>query len=111
MFTDGNAAVSITRFDDDPANLTTLVNWRVMGLRIWKNTDEDPDRRRRRMAEFLVHGSVPLELFTEVGVADAEVQSTATSVLADAGLDLPVKRAPAGISRPKLPPAANPDLA
>ena len=52
VFTDGNAAVHITEFDDDPANLQTLVDWPVMELTYWHNTDEDPDRRRRRMAEF-----------------------------------------------------------
>jgi hypothetical protein len=50
VFTDGNAAMSITEFDDDPANLATLVDWEVMELTYWANTDEDPDRRRRRMA-------------------------------------------------------------
>jgi hypothetical protein len=92
VFTDGNAAVSITGFDHDPANLATVVDWDVMKLRIWKNTDEDPDRRRRRMAEFLIHDSVPLELFTEIGVASSEVERKIASVVAEAGCDIAVRR-------------------
>lgn len=92
VFTDGNAAMSITEFDDDPANLATLVDWEVMELTYWNNTDEDPDRRRRRMAEFLIHDSVPLELFTEIGVTDAEVQEAVGSAVVEAGWDVPVSR-------------------
>jgi hypothetical protein len=92
VFTDGNAAVSITSFDSDPNNLATLVDWEVMKLRIWKNTDEDPDRRRRRMAEFLIHDSVPLGLFTEIGVVSSEVEGEIASIVAEAGWDIAVRR-------------------
>ena len=76
-FSDGNAATfSITKFDDDPRNLESHVDWRVMRLKYWRNTPEDPDRRRRRMAEFLVHREVPIALFTEIGVYDDEIKAT-----------------------------------
>lgn len=92
VFTDGNAAVYLTEFDDDPANLKTLVDWSVMKLTYWNNTDEDPDRRRRRMAEFLIHESVPLELITEIGVINAEVQAATGEIVKGAGLVIPVER-------------------
>ncbi len=95
VFTDGNAATfNVTAFDADPANLETLVDWEVMTLRYWANTDEDPDRRRRRMAEFLIHDSVPLELFTEIGVTDGAVRKAVGTSVAEAGSDIPVKRPP-----------------
>lgn len=94
VFTDGNAAVSITEFDHDPANLATLVDWEVMKLTIWRNTDEDPDRRRRRMAEFLIYDSAPLELFSEIGVASSGAEKEIASIVASAGLDLEIRRRP-----------------
>jgi hypothetical protein len=84
VFTDGNAAVLITDFDDDPANLDTLVDWPLMKATYWYNTAEDPDRRRRRMAEFLVHDGVPLDLFTEVGVFSSGIATAIVDGLGDA---------------------------
>jgi hypothetical protein len=60
VFTDGNAATAFTEFHDDPAKLDHVVDWPLMRARYWFNTPDDPDRRRRRMAEFLVHRSLPL---------------------------------------------------
>lgn len=58
---DGNCAVSITRFTTDLADLAGHVDWPLMDEEIWKNTPDDPDRRRRRMAEFLVHREFPVD--------------------------------------------------
>ena len=44
------------------------------------------------MAEFLVHESVPLELFAEIGVINPEVQAATDEIVGGAGLAIPVKR-------------------
>jgi hypothetical protein len=76
VFTDGNAAVfGLTEFDDNPANLATHVDWAIMREQYWANTPEDNDRRRRRIAEFLVYEQVPIGLFTEIGVYDAPMKT------------------------------------
>jgi hypothetical protein len=75
VFSDGNAGTfGVTRFEDDPEKLASHVDWPVMKLTMWNNTEADPDRRRRRMAEFLVHDEVPLGLITEVGVFDNTIK-------------------------------------
>lgn len=95
VFSDGNAgAYSITTFEDDRQKLASHVDWEVITLRIWRNTDEDPDRRRRRMAEFLIHDSVPLDLITQVGVTDAEVQRGVAAIASEGGWDVAVRRRP-----------------
>ncbi len=83
VFTDGNAAVYITDFDDDPDNIATHVDWAIIREQYWANTAEDGDRRRRRMAEFLVHDHVSLELFSEIGVYDAKIQKALEEALED----------------------------
>lgn len=83
VFTNGNAAVYITDFDDRPANMATHVDWTIMREKYWANTAEDGDRRRRRMAEFLVHERVPIELFSEIGVHDATIQEALEVALDD----------------------------
>jgi hypothetical protein len=75
VFTDGNAATAFTQFHDDPGKLSAVVDWPLMRAIYWANTDDDPDRRRRRMAEFLVHRALPFELITGVAVYDEEVSS------------------------------------
>ncbi|MFL6121600.1 DarT ssDNA thymidine ADP-ribosyltransferase family protein [Actinophytocola sp.] len=37
-----------------------------MTERIWRNTDEDGDRLRRRQAEFLVHKGFPLQYISAI---------------------------------------------
>ena len=90
VFTDGNAATAFTDFEDDPAELDQLVDWPLMRAMYWYNTPEDPDRRRRRMAEFLVHETLPLELVTEICMYDRHVQEHVVALLGGAGVELQV---------------------
>jgi hypothetical protein len=88
VITDGNAAVYITKFSEQEADLATMVDWPLMNERIWRNTDEDPDRVRRRMAEFLVHQALPLGLVSEIGVTDTHVQAYVAELAANMGRDV-----------------------
>jgi hypothetical protein len=53
----------------------------------WNNTQEDPDRQRRRQAEFLVYRMLPLGLVRWVGVYGDGYRSQVGKVLADHELD------------------------
>lgn len=90
VFTDGNAATAFTDFHDDADKLAEVVDWPLMRARYWFNTFEDPDRRRRRMAEFLVHRALPLELVTEIAVHDESVASHVADLLSAAGSTIPI---------------------
>ncbi len=68
VFTDRNAYYQTATYAEDPAELDQLVDWVLMESTMWNNTDEEPDRMERRMAEFLVHGSVPFSAVMDVGV-------------------------------------------
>lgn len=69
VFTDGHAVVALSRFFSDLGRLTDL-DWSVMPLTYWNDTQQDPDRSRRRQAEFLVHRKFPWDLVREIGVID-----------------------------------------
>lgn len=75
VVSDGNAAHSLTSFHPVEM-LDEVVDWLLMDAKMWTNTDEDPDRRRRRQAEFLVHSQVSLNLVSALAVCDEAVQLT-----------------------------------
>lgn len=62
-----------------------LFSMEIMNARYWRDTDEDPDRSRRRQAEFLVHQYFPWSLITEVGVMDANISTKVQRELAEVG--------------------------
>jgi hypothetical protein len=57
-FTDGHAVEAVTEFLIGAEHLNKI-DWGVIEAQTWYNTPDFPDRRRRKQAEFLIHGSVP----------------------------------------------------
>lgn len=74
VFSDGHAAMDLSDFYDNPQNFDQ-VDWPLMKAQYWRDTDEDPDRKRRRQAEFLVHHHLPWEQIAGVAVY-SEAQKT-----------------------------------
>lgn len=72
-----NAASGISRFSADIATLGTFIDFDLMAARDWYNTPDDPARKLRRSAEFLVHGSVPLHAVSVVAAKNAETLASA----------------------------------
>jgi hypothetical protein len=79
-FTDGHAAMAITDFFDDTADLDQL-DWEVIASSSWGDTADAPDRKRRKQAEFLVHEHFPLSLVSEIGVYDARIADRVRKLL------------------------------
>lgn len=67
VFSDGHPIVALSNLYNNPADLDK-VDWDVMAMRYWADTKDDPDRARRRQAEFLVHGSLPLDAVEQLAV-------------------------------------------
>lgn len=84
VFTNGHAVVSLSDFFTDLARLADL-DWAVMQLIYWNDTQQDPDRARRRQAEFLVHQRFPWGLVTEIGVIDENRQQEVRGILGAGG--------------------------
>ena len=94
VFTDRNAAQRIVRFTNDPQDLEELVDWDLMKARMWKNTDEDKDRRDRRMAECLVHHRVPWAAFSGITARTETTAQQARLVLGQVGVQCGVTVSP-----------------
>jgi hypothetical protein len=71
-FTDGHAAEGVTQFADDLSQLTML-DQQILESWSWKDTLADPDRKRKKQAEFLVHGRFPWAWVEWIGVMDEEM--------------------------------------
>ena len=69
VFTNGHATMALTNYYEDLIDLNK-VNWPLMKSRDWFNTPQNPDRKRQRQAEFLVHDWFPWELVKGIGVID-----------------------------------------
>jgi hypothetical protein len=83
---DGNAATATTRFSSKLEELDAMVDWPLMTATYWNNTPDDPDRQRRRMAEFLVHQEVPLSVIKQVAAYSDTYAGHARTSLAGHGL-------------------------
>ena len=81
VFTDGHATMAFTDFYDDLRDLDK-VDWQVMRSRYWYDTPEQPDRKRRRQAEFLIRDLCPWDLIAEIGVMTADVRERVNTILA-----------------------------
>jgi hypothetical protein len=80
----------VTSFSSDLAQIGSVVDWEVMQAQIWANTADDPDRRRRRMAEFLMHQRVPIGSLSGIVVRRDMMKKQVEVLLSSSGTDLPV---------------------
>lgn len=90
VFTDGHATMSFTRFFTDPGDLDQ-VDWPLMQARYWHDTEQEPDRKRRRQAEFLVYNQVSLAAIIGIGVINNPIQQRVEGLLATHHIELPVR--------------------
>ena len=93
VFTDGNAAGSLSKFYDDLVHLDK-VDWPLMESRYWNNTLEDPSRRHRRQAEFLVLGRFACSLVTEIAVRTHGARAAVQPLVEAAGLSVGINVRP-----------------
>ncbi len=80
VFTDGHAVMALSDFFDDLRDLDAI-DWQIMRERFWADTDEDPDRKRRRQAEFLVREFLPWDLITDIAVLERDIADQVQQLL------------------------------
>ena len=90
VFTRRNAVLANAEFIHDVGKLDDHVDWPLMNAHMWNDTDEDTDRKARRMAECLVHGRVDWAAFHEIGVFDDAARTRLARTLTTLNADTPV---------------------
>jgi hypothetical protein len=84
VLTDGHAEMApLTSFYNRLADLDKI-DWEIMKSRYWFDSDEHPDRKRRRQAEFLVHDFFPWHLIQGIGVFGETTATRVREILAKA---------------------------
>jgi len=92
-FTDGHPIVEPRLFFNDLADLGE-VDLALMTETWWYDTDEYPDRKRRRQAEFLVWEKVPLENFRGIATMNEGKRLQVLDFLQNRGIEMPCKSRP-----------------
>jgi hypothetical protein len=80
VFTDGHAAIAYARYFNNIISLSE-VDLPLMKERYWSDTQDDPNRKFRRQAEFLVHQSLPWTEIKGIGVYSLEQQAKVQEIL------------------------------
>ena len=93
VFTDGHAIMQLSEFYDDLGYLSEI-DWNIMKEKYWRDTIEDPDRSRRRQAEFLVFRQFSWTLVEKIGVCNRTVEREVSHTVSVASHKPPVNIEP-----------------
>jgi hypothetical protein len=80
-YTDGHAVMDYSDFYDDLDSLDRVIDWELMKSNYWFDTQNDPNRKCRRQAEFLVHQYCPWTLIKEIGVMNDNIKMKVEKIL------------------------------
>ena len=92
VFSDGHGLARMTEWFDDLTKLDR-VDWNMVFQRYWADTWDDPDRQRRKQAEFLIHAFCPWTVIERIVVISPTMRQRVETVLAGfpAALHRPVE--------------------
>ena len=89
-FTDGHAIMAYSEFYDNLSDLESVIDWQLMKSQYWFDTEDDPNRKCRRQAEFLVHEICPWNLIQQIGVINHTIAQQVQQILTNFNLQTPV---------------------
>jgi hypothetical protein len=88
-FTDGHAEMATSKFYEEVADLDKI-DWEIMRAQVWRDTEDDGDRKRRRQAEFLVYNHFPIDLINGIGVISESIKNRVEQILNQANIQTKV---------------------
>jgi hypothetical protein len=87
IVSDRNAALGVADFVGRDGDLDSHVDWPLMRVRQWGQTERDPERPDRRMAECLAHQAVPWMAVERIVTKTSATRDTVRAILAERGHD------------------------
>ena len=90
VFSDGHGIAAFSQWYEDIADLDK-VDWEAVYARQWNDTLDDPDRQRRKQAEFLIHVFCPWGVVQEICVLNEAMRQMVTSIIGQHGISTPVR--------------------
>jgi hypothetical protein len=91
VFTEGHAEIAYTDFFNS-LDYLNQIDWNVINGQYWNDTNEFPDRKRKRQAEFLVKQFLPWNLITHIGVYDQDIGNGVAAILQGQGPVVQIQR-------------------
>ncbi len=86
VFTDGHGYHNFSQFFNQEIDLKE-VDWKMVNLIRWNDTEDDPDRKRKKQAEFLIHNEVPISMIGVIVVYNEDVKTNILTKLADNNIE------------------------
>lgn len=93
IFTDGHGYASMSNWFEDIDSLEFLDNEDITRKR-WENTEEDPDRRRRKQAEFWIKQPLSIDLMTGIATFNDECNERVNQLVGHYQRTIEVKTKP-----------------
>ena len=87
VFTDGHAYHNMSQFYNRESDLKEI-DWKAVKRIRWNDTEEDPDRKRRKQAEFLIYKELPFSALVAIVVYNNDAKSKVLSKLEQYNLSL-----------------------
>ena len=88
-FTDGHAKDKLTTYYNQVDGLSQI-DWDIVTSKYWGSTPDDPDKMRRKQAEFLVRTYVPTVCLSGVIVHDDAAGDKSNEIMNRVGIILPI---------------------
>ena len=79
-YTNGHSVEEISDFFDDLRHLDKI-DWDIIKSRIWRNTPDQPDRKRKKQAEFLIHQFFPWDCVIGLAAINEQMAGKAREIL------------------------------
>jgi len=86
VFTDGHGYHNFSQFFNQEKDLKEI-DWKTVNLIRWNDTEDDPDRKRKKQAEFLIHNEVPISILGVIAVYNENAQTKILTKLADNNIE------------------------